>query len=319
MIAPLVSVIIPTYNRADTVQRSIHSVLEQSYHPFEIIVVDDGSTDSTPAALSHYGDLIRVIRQSNSGPSVARNAGAGVARGEFIAFLDSDDTWKPTKLARQVRLMLAGGEMVPCCICNASLIDGDHCGATTFEVSNVMSGLMEGYWMNPASILATRFILFNQVALIRRKTFERVGGFKPDMRLLEDYDLAFRLSLLGPWAFVAAPLVAKYNDTGGIGVRAMLDPLAHARAWRGVLEGMLGEATGNDSKAGRLVRRALADVQAEIILAEKLSDSGPRGRLIARARMYFLRKRQALRRRLPGWPRVRSLASLPANVVPAIA
>jgi glycosyltransferase involved in cell wall biosynthesis len=302
--APLVSVIIPTYNRAETVRRSIESALEQSYRPLEVIVVDDGSTDATREVLEAYDDRIRPIYQANGGPSVARNTGAAEALGEFIAFLDSDDTWQPEKIARQVALMLAGGEKVSCCICNAAVIQGNNTGTTTFRASDVMTGMREGFWMNPAPLLATRFILFNQVAMIRRDAFEKVGGFKPEMRLLEDYDLAFRLSLLGPWAFVEDPLVEKYNDTDGIGVVAMLDPVVHARAWQVVLEGFLRNSTGEDPTVRRLLTAALADVKTEVRSVEMLRDSGPLGRLMAKARLFAMTKRQSLRRRLPGWPQV---------------
>lgn len=311
MITPLVSVIIPTYNRADTVRRSIDSALEQTYRPIEVIVVDDGSTDATREVLDGYGDRIRPIYQANGGPSLARNTGVAAARGEFIAFLDSDDTWKPAKIDRQVRLMLTGGARVPCCISNAAIIDGDETASTTFEVSDVTCGLPEGYWMNPAAILATRFILFNQVVLIRREAFEKVGRFKPEMRLLEDYDLAFRLAQLGPWAFIGEPMVEKYNDTDGIGVLAMIDPLVHSRAWRAVLEGFLTTTTQGDPEVARLVRRALADVQIEVRDVERLRDSGPLGRVIAKTRLLLMQKRQALRRRMPGWPRVQAVDSLP--------
>jgi hypothetical protein len=313
---PLVSVIIPTYNRADTVRRSIDSALEQSYRPIEVIVVDDGSTDATRNLLEKYGDRIVFTHQKNGGPSVARNTGVGLARGEFIAFLDSDDTWSPTKIARQVRLLLAGGERVPCCICNASLIDGDESNTTTFAVSEVMSGLQEGFWMNPAPIIATRFILFNQVVMIRRAAFEKVGGYKPQMRLLEDHDIAFRLAQLGPWAFIAEPLVAKDNGTNGIGVVAMLDPLVHSQAWQTALEGILSEATSGDPKVAQLVRRALADVKAEVRAVEILRSSTPLARLVARIQLLVMQKRHALRRRMPGWPRVRALDTIPSGSVP---
>ena len=311
MITSLVSVIIPTYNRADTVRRSIDSALEQTYSLIEVIVVDDGSTDATREVLSGYGNRIRAIYQDNGGPSVARNTGVAAARGEFIAFLDSDDTWKPAKIDRQVRLMLAGGERVPCCICNATIVNGDETILTTFEVSDVTCRLPEGFWMNPAPILATRFILFNQVVLIRREVFEKVGRFKPEMRLLEDYDLAFRLAQLGPWAFIEEPMVEKYNDTDGIGVVAMLDPLVHSRAWQGVLEGFL-TTSSEDTEVSYLVRRALADVKIEVRDVERLRDSGPLGRVFAKTRMFLMQKRQALRRRMPDWPRVQALVSLPA-------
>ena len=315
MAPPLVSVVIPTYNRADTVRRSIDSVLEQSYCPIEIIVVDDGSTDATREVLQEYGDRILFIHQENGGPSVARNAGAGLASGEFIAFLDSDDTWKPAKVAWQVRLMLAGGERVPCCICNALLTDGKGGDTTSFELSDVMSDLQEGFWMNPAPVIATRFVLFNQVVIIRRDAFEKVGGFKPEIRLLEDHDLAFRLSMLGPWAFISEPLVEKHNDTHGIGVLAMHDPLVHSRAWQGVLEGFLRGPICDDPKVGSLVRRALADVKVEVRAVEMLGDSGFLGRLGARIWMFWMRKHHALRRRMPGWPRVQAFGSLPSGAL----
>lgn len=310
MISPLVSVIIPTYNRAETVRRSIDSALEQTYRPIEVIVVDDGSIDATREVLESYGQRIHPVYQENGGPSVARNTGAAAANGEFIAFLDSDDVWKPAKLARQVHLMLEGGECVPCCISNAEIVcEEQSATTTTFDISGVMTNLQEGFWLNPAPILATRFILFNQVVMIRREAFCKVGGFKPELRLLEDYDLAFRLARLGPWGFIAEPLVEKYNDTDGIGVLAMLDPIVHSQAWRGVLEGFL--TAGDPPDVVKLVKRALSDVHSEIRAVKRLRSSGSLGRLGARAQLFVMAKRHALRRRLPGWPRIQAVATLP--------
>jgi GT2 family glycosyltransferase len=100
--APRVSVIIPTYNRADLVCRAIDSALAQTHPDIEIIVVDDGSTDATPGRLAAYGARIRVLRQPNAGVCAARNNGIALAGGEFIAFLDSDDEWLPWKLRAQI-------------------------------------------------------------------------------------------------------------------------------------------------------------------------------------------------------------------------
>lgn len=100
---PTVSVVIPTYNRAKYVTETIDSVLSQSYTDYEIIVVDDGSTDNTREALAPYMDRIRYIHQQNSGVSAARNRGIKAARGKWIAFLDSDDIWLPEKLAVQIK------------------------------------------------------------------------------------------------------------------------------------------------------------------------------------------------------------------------
>lgn len=306
---PLVSVIIPTYNRADSVHLSIDSALAQTYGNCEVIVVDDGSTDSTMESLSAYGDRITAIRQENGGPSVARNTGAAAAKGEIIAFLDSDDLWMPDKIARQVALLEKGGESVPCCICNAALVADGAKSVTTFEVSAVKSGMKEGFWSNPAPIIATRFILFNQVVAVRTEAFRRIGGFKPEMRLLEDYDLAFRLSLLGPWAFIEEPMVEKFNDTEGIGVVAMQDPLVHSRAWRGVLEGFLNELPAGRGDIRGLLSRALGDVRTEIRAVELGQRPGLSGRLAGKLLMFALRKRQALRRRSSGYPRINALST----------
>src|SRR5512139_3834983 len=101
-ISPLVSVVIPTYNRAWCLRQAVDSVLAQEFGDFELIVVDDGSTDATADLLAAYADRIRVLRQANHGVSAARNAGIAAARGGLFAFLDSDDIWLSRKLSTQV-------------------------------------------------------------------------------------------------------------------------------------------------------------------------------------------------------------------------
>lgn len=102
---PLVSVVIPAFNAAASIAATIDSVLAQNYEPLEIIVVDDGSRDATAAICAGYGPVLQFHQQQNLGPGAARNRGVLAARGELIAFLDSDDAWRPGKLARQVALM----------------------------------------------------------------------------------------------------------------------------------------------------------------------------------------------------------------------
>lgn len=308
---PLVSIVIPTFNREGIVNRAIDSALAQSYPSAEVIVVDDGSTDGTLRMLGKYDGRISVICQENCGPSAARNAGASAAKGEFLAFLDSDDTWLPDKIARQVRLLQAGSADIPCCVCNAWMIDGQPgkpAIRTSFGLSGLDFHLAEGFMMNPAPILASRFVLFNQVALIRRAAFERIGGFKPELKLLEDYDLAFRLALIGPWAFITDPLVNKYDDTEGIGVAAMKNPLAHALAWKKALEGMLElRSNDGDEEVWKLLDLALDDAGSEIDIIQRLGTAGRAGRMLANFQWFLLRKRQGLRRNVPGWPRVHAV------------
>lgn len=310
MTAPLVSVIIPAFNRAHSVGVSIDSVLQQTHRPCEVIVVDDGSTDGTAEILAGYGERILSIRQDNGGPSSARNTGVAHAKGEIVAFLDSDDTWQPQKLERQIELMILGGSKVPCCVCNArNMIDGIS-GPTSFEIAGVGCNLARGYWLNPTELIATRFLLFNQVAAIRREAFLKIGGFKHHMRLLEDHDLAFRLSLLGPWAFVSELLVTKYDQSDGLGVQARKDPRSHALAWASALEGFLEEPLDNREPIKRMVRRGLNDVAVELRAVGMIQNGGMISRVSARFLMGSLRLKGAIRRRLPSWPRVSAVPSL---------
>ena len=307
----LVSVVIPAYNRAHSIGKSVESVLQQTYRPLELIVVDDGSTDGTVAALSEFGDRIVVIRQPNGGPSSARNTGVANAKGGIISFLDSDDTWEPAKLERQVSLMNRGGEEVICCVCNSRNFVNNTELENSFEIAGVDGEITEGFWLNPAELIATRFILFNQVVAIRRSAFEKVGGFKEHMRLLEDHDLAFRLSLLGPWAFISEPLVNKFDQADGIGVTARLDPMTHARAWADALRGFLEEPLAGIS-VRRWILEALKDVELEIAAARISRAGGPASKAIPMLMKSYLRLKGAIRRRLPSWPKTLIVSKLPS-------
>ena len=111
---PLVSILVPTYNRADTLGRTLQSIIDQTFRDFEMIVIDDGSTDETRSLVegfAQYGSL-KYIYQSNSGVGVARANGIGVARGEFLAFCDSDDVWSPDKLEKQMALFTPNTALV---------------------------------------------------------------------------------------------------------------------------------------------------------------------------------------------------------------
>src|SRR6266571_2191250 len=222
---PLVSVIIPTYNRAGIISQTIDNIFQQTYRNFELIIVDDGSTDDTQSKLRQYGDRIRVVKQSNAGPAVARNHGARLARGEIIAFQDSDDLWKPTKLERQVTL-LQHDRSISCCLCSVLMRMDNGNPLTSFDHSLVRFREDQGIWLNALDVLTTRFILFNQAAAIRRNAWEKVGGFREDLKYLEDYDLPLRLSLEGPWAFIKEPLVIYgQGSPGSFSQQALKDPI----------------------------------------------------------------------------------------------
>jgi glycosyltransferase involved in cell wall biosynthesis len=298
---PLVSAIIPAFNRELTIARSVRSALSQTYNNLEVIVVDDGSRDGTVEALAEFESRILILRQTNGGPSLARNFGASKARGAIIAFLDSDDEWLPDKIEKQVHMMQAYGPSMPCCVCNASYGDGHETSATTsFKLAGLNSPFELAILENPVAMITSTFLLFNQVAAIRREAFERVGGYNEKLRLLEDYELSLRLATLGPWGVLAESLVLKHEDTAGIGVTAMKDELKHLAAQETVLECILS----NPSLQQPAIRNPIA---AKLRRARRLQSvhrwmlSAPRPlRVAGRAFLFLDRISQALARRTPG-------------------
>lgn len=204
----LVSVVIPTYNRAYIVGDAIRSVLAQSYPNIEIVVVNDGSTDDTPNVLKSFGGKLRIVDQSNAGPAAARNRGIRSSKGSILAFLDSDDLWAPTYIERQVSILEKAGLSIPCSLCNGWLEFTEESKSTAFDFAEINPNLETGLWLNPDEIFVTRFLQFNQMAAIRRTAIEKVGLFDPQLKYLEDWDLALRLSLYKPWCFIKEPLVA---------------------------------------------------------------------------------------------------------------
>jgi glycosyltransferase involved in cell wall biosynthesis len=193
---PLVSVVIPTYNRAHCVGEAIKSVLDQTYKNFEIIVVDDGSTDNTQEVLATFGDRIRVIRQENKGVSAARNAGIREARGEWLAFLDSDDLWLPDKLGIQIADLRRYPEAI------AHMVDAEIIGYGTQRITLFdIRGLKEQFRMRPLrkrpllDVLQTQF--FTSSWCLKTSIVKGLGGFREEMRIFEDWDLLTRVAFEG--------------------------------------------------------------------------------------------------------------------------
>lgn len=304
----LVSVVIPTYNRATTISRAIQSVLDQTYRDLEVIVVDDGSTDSTQEILRGFDGRIKVIRQANAGPSSARNCGIKAARGDIVAFLDSDDVWLPSKLERQVEMLMREGRGMPCCVCNATLSGTRHEGRTSFDEADIKGRFEAGVWLNVTHVLATRFLLFNQVTAVRREALQVTGGFREDLWLLEDYDMALRLSLLGPWGIINEPLVITHEGAGNrLSDKAYKDPLALLDAKQKILQTLVLRNQTTDKKLQRSLNRALKDTGSEI-LANKLA-ARPSALIsgLGRLCLFAIRQRYAIWRRTPLWPQVKVL------------
>lgn len=306
----LVSAIIPTYNRAYIVGRAIESVLAQTYNNIEIIVVDDGSSDDTREKLKEYGDKVRVVYQVNAGPAAARNHGIEVSHGEFIAFLDSDDIWMPSKIERQVALLQAAPASVPCCLCNGITSTPSGAEWRIFDMGLFFSPCEEGLWLNVTEVLATRFILFCQVVMIRREALQRVGYFDPSMRFMEDYDLALRLSIDGPWGFIQDPLAhmtVMPNDS--LSTWAQKREVSHALYTLKTCERVFSALRGKNADASGLryltgaIRKARRD-----LWAARLRESNQWAAQVAGSLLKMLeRYRMAIFRRSPWFPKIKAV------------
>jgi GT2 family glycosyltransferase len=229
----LVSVVIPTYNRAQKVGRAVESALAQAYRDLEVIVVDDGSSDDTRRVVADFGERVRYIYQDNLGVSAARNTALRNARGEFVAFLDSDDLWKPWRIESQVvalrRFPEAGlvwtdmtaadatGRVVDEChlrvmyAAHARVNVDEHLEqvATLGSLSAAVPAALEGAAVRIGD-LSSKILLGNllhtSTVLVRRSWIERVGGFDPTFaRAGEDYEFYVRLCSVGPVVFIDAP------------------------------------------------------------------------------------------------------------------
>jgi glycosyltransferase involved in cell wall biosynthesis len=197
MAKPAVSVIIPCYNRAHCVNEAIDSVLSQSFQDFEIIVVDDGSTDSTIEVLKGYGDRLIVIRQENCGVSAARNTGIRSAQGEWIALLDSDDTWEPDKLKIQLE-DLSSNPMAVAHMVDALIWDSRNTHTSEFE----LRGLRKEFEQQPFRLRPLCDVLkclSTQCCMVRKEVVELAGYFDPTMKIYEDFDFLARIALEGPF------------------------------------------------------------------------------------------------------------------------
>lgn len=199
------SVIIPTYNRAAFVTLAVESVLRQTFKECEIIVVDDGSTDHTRESLEPYRDRIRMIHQENQGVSAARNTGIRAARGEWIAFLDSDDVWCGDYLATQMGQM----EEFPRCvghITNAVTVFPDGKRSEHFREIGIQRRLERAGSLlieKPFRFLIRHSYWFLQSTVIRRDILLRAGLFKTSLSIAEDLDVIARSGLLGPFSICA--------------------------------------------------------------------------------------------------------------------
>jgi glycosyltransferase involved in cell wall biosynthesis len=187
---PKVSVIIPAFNAERYIQNTLESVFEQTYKDYEVIVVNDGSTDSTQKILDNYGPRIRVFTKTNRGPASARNMGIKKASGKYIAFLDADDLWLKNKLKMQVEY-LDSHPKAGFVYCNAICFSGDDKSNETVEAvwkCNIKGSVFKNlFWNN---------FIPNLTVVVRKSCLESVNLLDESQQIIgsEDYDLFLRLS-----------------------------------------------------------------------------------------------------------------------------
>jgi glycosyltransferase involved in cell wall biosynthesis len=271
-----VSVIIPTFNRAKKVTRAISSVLYQTFSDYEVIVVDDGSTDETPEALSRFGRRVNYLPHlTNRGVSAARNTGIRASRGPFIAFLDSDDYWLPGKLAAQISFF------------------GDHPRAFLCQTEEIW--IRKGRRVNPQKKhlkpagdifepSLKRCLVSPSAVMLKRTLLEKVGLFDEALPACEDYDLWLRIACRYPVYLIREHLVVREGggpDQLSIRQKGMDRFRIHA------LEGLI--------KKGVLDERQLKAAQEELSLKCRIYGNGclKRGRLQEGAHYLGLPRRVA--------------------------
>lgn len=212
-----VSVIIPTFNRAKLIKRSIQSVLDQTYQDFEVIIVDDGSTDDTKSVIESFKNprIKYISHDINKGPSAARNAGIKNAKGKYIAFQDSDDEWLPEKLEKQMECFDTVSPRV-------SIV---YCGLWRKKDKNI--SLIPPPSVSPKDgdinlfICRGNFIAMPTV-VCEKECFNKAGLFDEKFHHFEDWELLIRLSRYSRIKYIDEPLVMSYFTPGGVNEQGLI-------------------------------------------------------------------------------------------------
>ncbi len=248
MSRPVFSVVIPTFNRADMVSQAVLSVLEQTFGDHEVVVVDDGSTDGTREALSPYIDRIRYVHQENAGVAAARNRGIAESRGEYLAFLDSDDLFAPRMLeqARQTfeRYPEAGA------VFTAEIeLDAQE------RPCRVVTKKTRGEFFTPAGMIGTDTrVGSGRPGIVRRQWVEELGGYDESLGCAVDCDLWIRYSFHMPMVLQPEPLVLRRWHSSNLVSNLRQD----AQDWIRILEKVARDHPEFVREHPRVYRRALA-------------------------------------------------------------
>jgi len=244
---PRVSIIVATYNQAGFIKESLESAFQQSFKDFEIVVVDDGSTDDTESVLEPYRDRIRYFYQTNSGPASAHNLGIENSFGQLVAFLNSDDLWLPHKLEIQVRYLDQHPEV--------GLVHGDYVRIDA-EGRQIGSSI---HTRRPPSLTFADLIRHNTIGMstvvVRKKWLEKVSGLDPGSNPTEDFDLWLRLAQAGcRFAYVPSVVGKWRRHSASISASRIRVHQAHIRILR-KLEGLCDARSAEGRRTLRMIRK----------------------------------------------------------------
>jgi glycosyltransferase involved in cell wall biosynthesis len=233
-----VSVIIPTYNGGEYILDAVNSVLQQTYAPLEIIVVDDGSQEDILRILSPVSHRIRFIRQDNAGPGAARNTGVRAARGEFIAFIDDDDLWHPTKMEAQMRRM---NQDPDCGLVYSFPVFMDENGSL---MPTVLPHCPSGYIYH--DLVRYNRIHTTSAVLVKTSVFEKVGFFDESIGVCEDYDLWLRIAKDYRVLFCSDACVYYRQSASGVSKHNYKHLLGHLYVVNKIIEQFIDGEVHND-------------------------------------------------------------------------
>ena len=250
---PLVSVVIPVHNGERYLAEAIESALSQIYPAIEVIVVDDGSTDGTPAVIEGFGTSVQSLRQENAGVSNARNAGIAIARGDLIALLDADDVWLPDKIERQVGALRAHPR-AGLVFCGYTVVDEDLRPRFRVPASRPRRRIERTLTLDAWGIgLAS-------TAMMPRSVLEHIGGFRPGRSGAEDLEFSVRLAAAYPVIAVRDPLAMYRTHKRQRHLDTDLFEQGMMHLYRSLSE-------QNDQRYQRVRRRALANLHVRLAFA----------------------------------------------------
>jgi len=268
---PTVSIIIPTYNRRQSIGRSIESVLNQTYRDFELIIVDDGSTDNTKELVADFNDeRIRYVRhEENKGEAAARNTGIKAARCDYIAYQDSDDEWLPEKLARQIELLENASPEVGVIYTGFWKAENHKRTYVPFSWVSQKNGDIH------KELLKGNFI-GSPVVLIKKECFNKVGLFDEKLRNLVDWEMWLRVSKYYHFKCIDEPLVIAHYHSDNVS--------SNHHAFIETLESVLEKYSDEFTSDKKLMAKCYIDI-GNLLVVHKETQNG-RNYLIKAIKLY---------------------------------